>query len=241
VRSLADRVGLDPVVAAYRDARMSDVARRDRTDMDHLDTMLGFWLADDANCIDVGANVGRVLRMIERHAPHGHHHAFEPIPDLARALRLRFPDVRVHEQLLSDHAGEEDFTIVDSDRAYSGASASLRPLPSGFVSHREVVQAARLDDVVPADYTAHFVKIDVEGGELAVLRGAPRVLAARPLLFIEHGADAIADTRALHALLIDAGYAVYDVDGGGPHSADDLVGIVASGKLWNFVGLVPRV
>lgn len=44
-------------------------------------------LGADSNCMDVGANEGLMLR----YAPRGIHHAFEPLPHLAQALRVNDP------------------------------------------------------------------------------------------------------------------------------------------------------
>ena len=52
-------------------------------------------LTSDANCVDVGANVGDVLAEMVQIAPLGHHVAFEPLPELASVLTRRFPDVEV--------------------------------------------------------------------------------------------------------------------------------------------------
>ena len=45
-----------------------------------------------------------------------------------------------------------------------------------------------LDDVIPPDQTVDFVKVDVEGAELLVFRGALATLArCRPTIVFEHG------------------------------------------------------
>jgi FkbM family methyltransferase len=50
------------------------------------------------------------------------------------------------------------------------------------------VQTARLDHLVAVETRVAFVKIDVEGGELGVLRGGERPLRRhRPIIVFEHG------------------------------------------------------
>jgi FkbM family methyltransferase len=83
------------------------------------------------------------------------------------------------------------------------------------------------------------VKIDVEGAELAVLRGARRVLAeSRPLLVFEAWPQR-GDRRAIFALLSDAGYRVQPVGtivrAWPPFSCDEFVRSPAA----NFLGLPP--
>ena len=122
----------------------------------------------DSNCIDIGANRGTVLELIEARAPHGTHHAFEPVPHLASRLCEAFPTVTVHQVALADAPGTVEFTVVDVDRydGYSGITRSLRPLPADWPTHATIVDAARLDDVLPPDCVPRFIKIDVEDSEL---------------------------------------------------------------------------
>ena len=229
----------DSYADALRDARRSYSQKRDALDMDHLRVMLGFWLDTDSSCVDIGANRGTVLRMIEERAPGGCHHAFEPLPHRAAQLRVAFPNVEVHEVALTNAPGSVRFTVVEEDAVdgYSGITEHLRTLPKGWTTHEVSVEAARLDDLLPADFVPRFVKIDVEGAELAVLRGAERLLRGhRPILFLEHGGRD--DTGEIHALLTCLGYAIYDVDGGGPY--EDLAAMQAGartdkGWLWNWV------
>jgi FkbM family methyltransferase len=228
-------------VDALREAHRSYAEKRDVLDMDHLHVMLGFWLTADSNCIDIGASRGSVLEMIEERAPNGEHHAFEPIPHRASRLCETFPTVTVHQVALADAPGTAEFTVVELDKydGYSGIARSLPPLPADWPTHSTIVDTARLDDLLPADYVPRFIKIDVEGAELGVLRGAQRILGEhRPILFMEHGVTD--NTTEIHALLTRLGYSIYDVDGGGPYQ--DLDSMIAgaqgrTGWLWNWVCL----
>lgn len=70
-------------------------------------------------------------------------------------------------------------------------------------------------DAVIGERKVDFIKLDVEGGELDALRGAPRTLSRRPVVLFEAGMHAERDWQAdmsgLHALLSDAGYAISTV------------------------------
>ena len=49
----------------------------------------------------------------------------------------------------------------------------------------------RLDDVLPNESTVHFIKIDVEGAEFDVLKGAKQTLLKnKPLVLFEYGKGA---------------------------------------------------
>jgi FkbM family methyltransferase len=147
-------------------------------------------LRRDSCCIDVGCNVGAILTEILRAAPDGRHCAFEPLPDLFRDLRRRFGhhrNLELHEIALSDHEGRSSFQHVVTNHAYSGFRRRRYDRP-----HEEVVEigveAARLDRFVPKERRVELIKIDVEGAELEVLRGAEATLTrCRPLVVFEHG------------------------------------------------------
>ena len=151
--------------------------------------------------------------------------AVVPEGDRARGRAHRHAwDGRVHRRRPVENAG------------YSGISQSLRRLPAKWSSHSITVNTARLDDMLPTDYEPKFIKIDVEGAELGVLRGARDVLGRyRPILFIEHGAGR--DTGEILDPPTGLGYAIHNVDGDGPF--DDLDAMVAGskgpkGSLWNW-------
>jgi len=140
-------------------------------------------VAVDTNCIDVGCHFGSMLSRMTRLAPQGRHVAFEPTPDKVQFLRRKFGDVTIHEIALSDHAGEATFWVNPSA---SGLNGLKRHGEGPFT--QLTVQCARLDDVAPRDRRFGFVKIDVEGAEILVLRGAVEFFERdRPYLLFECG------------------------------------------------------
>jgi FkbM family methyltransferase len=147
-------------------------------------------LAPDSNCLDIGAYTGTILRIILRHAERGHHVAFEPLPHLAGQLRRDFPQVDVHELALSDTTGDTTFEYVVTNPGYSGLRRRTYERPDEEI-RTITVRADRLDNVIPADQPIALVKVDVEGAELQVFRGAQRTLArCRPFVIFEHGKGA---------------------------------------------------
>ena len=181
-------------------------------------------LTPSGNGIDIGAHRGTVLRHIVDASPGGVHFAIEPLPAFAAGLRRRFPQVEVCQVALAEEPGEAVFHHVVTNPSYSGLSQRRYP-EADEVLHDIVVQVARLDDLVPAEVPVHFVKIDVEGGELAVLKGSRALLRRwRPVVVLEHGWDAgvsadPAVTEGLWNELSEAGLVPYRLaawlDGGG--------------------------
>ncbi len=238
VRRAVVAVGLEGPARRVKRAFEPASTTRDRRDHDHLRAILAASLAPDANCVDVGANVGDVLAEMVRLAPRGRHLAFEPLPALAAELTVRFPAVDVRAVALGDADEPAEFVHVITRPGWSGLRE--RPYPRDERLERITVEVARLDDVLPDGYVPAFVKIDVEGGELDVLRGARRTLAEhRPVMAIEHGlgsADSFgAKPQELHGLLTELGYRVFDLDGDGPYSVDAFVQTFATARRVNFL------
>lgn len=144
-------------------------------------------LHPDSNCIDVGCDQGSILTHMLRLAPAGKHCAFEPRPVAAQALRAAFPSVTLFEIALADFAGESTFQHVVTNPGYSGLRRRDYPRPDETVETLRV-RVDRLDRLIPDHHRIDFVKIDVEGAELLVLRGAEHTLRReRPVVVFEHG------------------------------------------------------
>lgn len=158
----------------------------------HTFLILKMVLAESSCCIDVGAHVGQVLREILAVAPRGRHYAFEPIPALYEGLcsNSDFGDVQISDLALSDETGEATFFWVTNDPAYSGLKQRRYDRPDPEIVEIKV-RKARLDDVIEKTQAIDLIKIDVEGGELPVLRGARRIIGEnRPFIIFESGKGA---------------------------------------------------
>jgi FkbM family methyltransferase len=140
-------------------------------------------IGDSFNCVDIGCHLGSMLSAMMELAPYGHHLAFEPTPRKARWLKQKFPEVDIREVALSDAPGEVIFYQNVTRSGYSGLSRHGK----GNDTVREItVERERLDKVLLPERRIDFMKLDVEGGELAVLRGAAEMLERdRPLLLFE--------------------------------------------------------
>lgn len=161
-------------------------AQKDRYDRE-LDRLTKSTLRRDSNCVDVGGYRGEVLRRMVQLAPGGTHFAFEPVRLNYEYLARSFPTVRLFNVALSDYRGRASFQHVVDRPARSGLLKVDYPDPDQEV--REIsVEVTTLDAVIPEDVRVEFIKIDVEGAELAVLRGGRRVIGSnRPTVIFEHG------------------------------------------------------
>jgi FkbM family methyltransferase len=220
----------------------SRVERIERRDARHTAAILGHVLGPGGNAIDVGAHRGDVLAEFVRLSPTGRHVALEPIPEPAERLRAAFPGVAVHSAAAGDTSGTAEFQWVVTNPAFSGLRRrpDLRPEESVRTVSVPVV---RIDDLVPPGLPINLMKIDVEGAELGVLRGAARVLAeSRPWVLLEHGsaaaaygtttADVVAefDRHRMAVWLMGEWLA-----GRPPLTPEGFAAAVASGDYWNFL------
>jgi FkbM family methyltransferase len=208
--------------------------RRDREDNELLIKLLGEVLEPDSSCVEVGAHEGAILAEMVRLAPNGRHIAFEPLPALAHQLRHAFPTVDVHEAAASDEAGEQEFIHVVTRPGWSGFRQ--RPYPGDERLERIIVTTERLDDAVTGPVA--LVKIDVEGAELQVLRGAQRTLQEhRPVVVFEHGLGSAdhygTEPKDVFGALPD--YEVSGLDGDGPYDLDEFERIYLHRERVNFV------
>jgi len=231
----ARRAGVEDRLRSLYSLRSRD-GRRDRRDMRNLRLLMALTLREDASCVDVGANIGAVLRDIVALAPRGRHVAYEPLPELAAVLARDFPDVDVRNAAVSDRAGSATFHRVVGRSTRSSldtldfAPDELEPLE---------VRLAALDADLPDGLIPALIKIDVEGAEEQVLRGAAETLGThRPTVVLEHNVSARhfgTSTETIHGLLAGAGLRVFDIDGGGPYGPAELARLVDAGRVWTFV------
>lgn len=145
-------------------------------------------LGTSANCIDVGAHKGDILTDILRYCPQGKHFAFEPLPHLFQELKKNYSGkCNVYPYALSDENGTTQFNYVITNPAYSGILKRKydRPVEEDTLI---TVEKRKLDDVIPAAIPIHFIKIDVEGAEFGVVKGASRILSHyKPMIIYEQG------------------------------------------------------
>lgn len=148
-------------------------------------------ISQSSNCIDIGAHKGEILEEILRLAPQGEHFAFEPIPHLAQQLHKKFDqNVCVYDCALADYEGNTTFNFVKNAPAYSGLRQRKYDVKTPEIEEIPIT-VNTLDNLISSKTPIHFIKIDVEGGEFGVLKGAKEVLKRdKPHVVFECGLGA---------------------------------------------------
>lgn len=159
---------------------------------------------------DIGANIGYYARYLLANAPVGQLVAFEPMSANFALLKhnialSRHGDrCRILQMALADREGDELLQVDDVAGgsavldAVSGGSPAEARRTIGLGPKTEAVPVRPLDRVIDTERLPRpqFIKIDTEGAELDVLRGAERTLREdKPRLAIAvHGFDSAVKT-----------------------------------------------
>lgn len=143
--------------------------------------------------VDVGANTGQWVSALLLFAVVGRIEAFEPNPDAFEALRACLgtrPDTHLHDLALGEAHARIDLNITGASDLSSLLTPNETLLEEYSPENAEVikrvpVEVLPLDDVIDRDVTIDLLKIDVQGFEHAVLRGAHATLKHTRVLLIE--------------------------------------------------------
>jgi FkbM family methyltransferase len=193
----------------------------------HVRTWLKEQLKPGHVFFDVGAHHGWVsLWTLPLVGKEGSVVSFEPSPANLSILewhrsRNNFSHWTLVPKAVSESNGEEDFFLVDTgdspmNSLTSGAPGT--PLMGGREIRKTSVQTITLDTFrSESGLTPDLVKIDVEGAELLVLRGAatllretcPNIILAVHPYWLPTGHS----TKQIFELLAGHGYTIYDSKG----------------------------
>lgn len=145
--------------------------------------LLPFLVDPRRNAVDAGAHRGSYCYFLARLCPTVY--AYEPNPLMREYLRrVVRPNVVISECGLSDIPGHAQFTIPNSRRGYRHTAGTLERRLYTDDAVQLTVRSVRLDDE-PVENVG-FIKMDIEGHELAALAGARRILERdRPVMLIE--------------------------------------------------------
>ena len=147
------------------------------------------YLRENMTVFDVGANVGELTLLFSRFVEGGGVHAFEASADVYKKLELVCAaagkrNVVLNHLALSDKSGSIRLHVYDD--AYSSFnSQAARPLKNYGLDLEPVgveeTTATTIDDYCASKKIERIdlLKIDVEGAELQVMRGARRMLKSK--------------------------------------------------------------
>jgi FkbM family methyltransferase len=133
--------------------------------------------------LDIGANMGYyTLLAAQRVGPGGQVHSFEPSPRMFSELKFnvelnRFSNVQLNHVALGDKPGMARLSRYERGQEVYG-SLSQRCFPGARAIGYDDVVVETLDNYMENKNIKQvdFMKMDVEGAELMVLRGAERFL-----------------------------------------------------------------
>lgn len=176
----------------------------------------GWWeqlLQPGMTVVDVGANLGaHTVALGHIVGPTGYVYAFEPQVELCTLLQQNITQNNISGSVINCALG-----------AFNSSSMSLPPIdysrPNNFgavelgqYEHRATIPLQRLDAYfdtnVPQPHHVEFIKLDVEGFEPQVLKGATQLISTHlPMLEIE--CDREGTLPKLQSILEPLGYDLY--------------------------------
>lgn len=143
---------------------------------------------DCSSYVDVGANIGNHVNFFLKLGAECV--AFEPSEDNFLLLQKNAPEAKVHHCALADKAGIERLVIYGSSMGNSNLISNFQGeiQPWGDSTQVCEVETRTVDSFNLA--RASLLKIDVEGAEMRVLRGAKDTLKRlKPAIWIEMHRD----------------------------------------------------
>ena len=156
-----------------------------------------FKLPSDSVVFDVGANIGSMSLRFSTLVPNGKVYAFEPTtyayqkflknlslnPELAKRI---VPT----QAFVSDKAAEKKEVSAYSSWKIDGSSKEIHPLHGGVMQSADAIDVVTLDGFVEQHGITRLdlLKVDTDGHEIEVLRGAKKTLERfRPPIIFEAG------------------------------------------------------
>lgn len=186
------------------------------TKFDTIFDFLKTYLKEGMVFVDVGANIGsHAINAARLVGPTGSVFAFEADPDTYRLLDENIKsnglrNIVLKQSCVSDHVGTLSF--------YKHKDSAKSSIVDRGEKLSVTLPSDTLDNLIPANTKIDILKVDVEGAELSVLRGARAVFTGRrrPSVVIIEVFDVRANedkSEGIREVLEGYGYKFYLFDG----------------------------
>jgi FkbM family methyltransferase len=187
-------------------------------------------LPSDAVAIDVGANIGAMSLRLAQALPSGRVYAFEPTDyayhRLERNLELNLElkeRIRAFKRFVSDGSTDGETPTAYSSWKVDGGHSDSHPLHGGTAQTATETGTITIDEFCRAENLSRldFIKIDTDGSEFLVLKGARGTLAdKRPAVVFEVGQYLLEergiDTDEMLRFWAELGYRLTNCANGSP-------------------------
>ena len=196
--------------------------------------------------VDVGAHTGcHAVPLFKLVGMDGICYAFEPVPIVRQALAANIASLALNNIVIFPVAlGEANrlanFNFIPNIPQESGLKKRVvyNAVPSEF--EQISVKVCRLDDVLPSVENVKFIKMDVEGGEMDVLRGSIKILEnSRLIVAFECGAAGQPAYRAtpdeIFEIFSKRGYSVFSITGIRIENTDDFRRETTTQRFWDYI------
>lgn len=167
------------------------------------------YLQEGMTVMDIGANVGvYALRFARKVGPNGKVYAFEPVPEIFTRLQENITLNNTSNIIpvpiaLSDRSGKAKMSVAE------GLSSLFHHLTNQFVE----VRLMTLDEFISEHQIDRVdaIKLDVEGAELQVIRGADQTIRHfKPVMMVEINATTLKSSgttpEELFQTIVNYGY-----------------------------------
>jgi len=157
----------------------------------HFSRIIGQYVKEGDNVLDIGANVGfHTLSLSRLVSASGNVFSFEPVPETVRRLKANLElngifNVKVYQLAAFDR--NMLIAIRVPEDGSNHLMASIHWHKNDATAKRIEVQGVVVDDIAEISRVhVSFVKIDVEGAEGDVIKGLTKLINRdRPVIFME--------------------------------------------------------
>jgi FkbM family methyltransferase len=209
----------------------------------HLLQFLRSQIRDNFVMLDVGAHHGLFSLIaayeLKAHSYSGKIYSFEPHPDNFALLRHNLSQnqladyAQIYNAAVAAAGGQGSLVVNTGENSDNALESAANPAAAAGPVVRQRVDVVALDELCKHE-RVDLIKIDVQGGEPAVLAGAEQIIVRdRPVIIVE-AVQEWQSTAEVRAFLLAHNYTIYGVDQQGALCAPNSDKAYIS---WDWVGV----